>query len=187
MPNQANTQRGKVVFPSNSALLGKNGLLVVIIAGGLIDLPSAVTDLGLFVIADGKVNVGDPVEVDPLFSEQEVRIVAKGTGSAGDVLVHADPGTPADKGKVRSFTGSVAPVTAGQYFSPGIAEEDFVDGQAVLIRPEPRFVRIASALTLGSATTAAATDLTTSEALANAAKADLILIKAVLQAQGLVA
>lgn len=191
MSNQANTQRGKIVLASNSALLGKEGLLVKIVSNaggpGLIDLPAAVSDICLFVLTDGKVLAGDPVEADPLFAEQEVRVIAKGTGSAGDILVHADPGTPADIGKVRSFTGSVAPVTAGRYFSPGTAEEDFVDGQTVLVRPFPREVRIASALVLGSATTAAASDLATSEALANANKADLALIKTLLQAQGLVA
>lgn len=45
-------------------------------------------------------------------------------------LVLADPGTAADKGKVR-----VLPAAAGTYRVLAIAEEKGVDGQLVLCRP----------------------------------------------------
>jgi hypothetical protein len=67
--------------------------------------------------------------VRPLVQGEQLRFVAKGTGSAGDRLTHAAPGTAADKGKVRTLPGG-----ADVYFMVGIAEEDFVDGQYVKVR-----------------------------------------------------
>jgi hypothetical protein len=59
-----------------------------------------------------------------------VRAVLKGTCNPGDVLVLADTGTTADKGKVRTL-----PASAGTYRGLTIAEEKGVDGQLVLCRP----------------------------------------------------
>ena len=62
---------------------------------------------------------------------RSVRIVAKGTGNPGDLLVLADGATvAADKGKVRKV-----PATAGTYRLVAIAEEAFADGQLVKARP----------------------------------------------------
>ena len=58
------------------------------------------------------------------------RLVAKGAGNPGDLLVLADGvTTAADKGKVRK------PTTTGTYRLVGVAEEAFVDGQLVRMRP----------------------------------------------------
>lgn len=137
---QSNTLPGP--FPVNSAedLSAKNGYLVELVDGGSIaevQLPTAVTDLALYIVDDGAV-ADEFSTVAPLSPHRQVRIKAKGTGSAGATLVLADPGTAADKGKVRTV-----PATAGLYFSPGLAEEDFVDGQLVLVRPMPRIVTVA--------------------------------------------
>ncbi|MDD4175075.1 MAG: hypothetical protein PHN34_12620, partial [Kiritimatiellae bacterium] len=59
--------------------------------------------------------------------------VLKGTCNPGDVIVLADTGTAADKGKVRAL-----PAAAGTYRGLGIAEEKGVDGQSVLFRPAMR-------------------------------------------------
>ena len=63
----------------------------------------------------------------PLTPNRTVRVIAKGTGNPGDLLVLADGvTTAADKGKVRKV-----PDDDGTYRLVGIAEEAFVDGQLV--------------------------------------------------------
>ena len=136
MPNQANTQRGKIVLASNSNLTGLEGKLVKIVSNaggpGLFDVPAAVTDEALFVLTDGNLHAGDPCEAIPLHSEQEVRVVATGTGVAGARVIHDS----AAYGSVKTDPGT----SATTVFSPGIAEEDWVAGQALLIRPAPRTI-----------------------------------------------
>ena len=61
---------------------------------------------------------------------RNVRLTLKGTCNPGDVLVLADTGTAADKGKVRAL-----PASAGTYRGLAIAEEKGADGQLVLCRP----------------------------------------------------
>lgn len=137
MPNQANRQRGVIVLASNSNLTGKEGKLVKIVSNaggpGLFDLPSAAADEALFVLTNGKLNAGDPCEAEPLFGEQGVRITATGSGVAGARVIH----DTAAYGSVKTD-----PATSGTLvFSPGIAEEDWVAGQALLIRPSPRVIQ----------------------------------------------
>jgi len=70
------------------------------------------------------------VTVRPVQADRNVRLVLDGTCNPGDVLVLADVGTAADKGKVRAL-----PTDAGTYRGLAIAEEAGVDGQLVLARP----------------------------------------------------
>ena len=78
----------------------------------------------------------------PLVYGEQRRLVAKGTITAGDVVVLADPGTAADKGKVRTL-----PATEGRYFRAGIAEEDAVDGQYLKVRINPGVEMVGDAFT----------------------------------------
>lgn len=143
-PDQTNTKAGGIIALAAEDLTGKRSLLVV---GGnsggklTVSLAAAVSAVALYLL-DGGGASGDDVPVTPLTSEEQVRIVAKGTGNAGAILVLADPGTPADKGKVRTV-----PATEGVYFSPGTAEEAFEDGQHVLVRPNPRLIHVGAAFT----------------------------------------
>jgi hypothetical protein len=78
--------------------------------------------------------VGGQTTVRPMDPNRSVRIVAKGTGNPGDLLVLADGvSTAADKGKVRSKSSLTA--GSGTYRLVAIAEEAFVDGQLVRSRP----------------------------------------------------
>jgi len=171
---QSNTQPGPIVVNSGEDLSASNGYLVKLTDAEAL-LPTTTSDLALYVVQDGGEEDADST-VAPLTPHRQVRIKAKGTGSAGNPLVLADPGTAADKGKVRAV-----PATAGTYLSPGIAEEDFVDGQLVKIRPMPRIINVESADSLTALTfTAGAATGPEVEALRAA-------VLAILQAQGLVA
>ena len=138
MATQSNTHEGAIKRASNSNLVGKENTLVKLVSNaggpGLFDVPAAVTDLGLYVLLNGgTVGAGDQDEAAPLRSNKNVRILATGNGSAGQVLIH----DPANYGQVK-----VDPATASSLvFSPGIAEEDFVAGQYVLVRPFPRLIQ----------------------------------------------
>ncbi len=175
---QSNTKGGPIVVTSADDLSELNARLVKLTDGGSsakAALPTSVTDLALFAVVDGG-GADEESNIMPLSPHHQMRVKAKGTGNAGDVLALADPLAAADKGKVRALPG-----TAGIYFSPGVAEEDFVDGQFVLIRPLPRLVGVKSADTL-SALTFTAGGATGTEV---GALRDAIL--AIARAQGLVA
>ena len=71
--------------------------------------------------------------VRPLSPSRTVRVIAKGAGNPGDLLVLADGvTTAADRGKVRSKSGLTG--GSGTYRLVGVAEEAFVDGQLVRMR-----------------------------------------------------
>lgn len=171
---QSNTQPGPIVRASAEDLSESNGYLALLNSVGQAALPSGATDLALFVVVDGGEADADTT-IQPLSGAEEVRIRAKGTGNAGDVLVLADPSTVADKGKVRAL-----PATAGLYFAAGVAEEAFVDGQLVLVRPMPRLINVPSADSL--------TDLAFTSAGATGAEVEALrdAVLALMQAQGLV-
>jgi hypothetical protein len=182
MSTQSNTQAGVILVAGNESLVGKEGHLVELESTGL-GLPDAVSDLAIYVVDDGAAS-GENSAVIPLAPERNIRLRAKSTGSKGDVLALADPGTAADKGKVRAL-----PSVAGIYFSPGIAEEDFADGQLVKVRPLPRLVRVKTAVTLASTNgtaAAAAADLAALAAEAEKIGDDVRALHASLAAQGLV-
>jgi hypothetical protein len=128
---QSNTKQGLFHVNAGENLTGKEGYLVKAAdAGSKLEvlLPTDVADITPYVVEEGAAHDSDCV-VRPLVQGEQLRFVAKGTGSAGDRLTHAAPGTAADKGKVRTLPGG-----ADVYFMVGIAEEDFVDGQYVKVR-----------------------------------------------------
>ncbi len=189
---QSNTIRGLRSINSGEDLTGKEARLVMLADAGTqeeVVLPNAVTDICPFVVLEA----GDEDEnstVIPLCSEQQVRVLIKGTCNAGDVLVLQTPdGT--DDGKVAAIGA-----TAGVYFSPGFAEEDGADGQLVKIRPCPRMVFVSGAWTVQNANNAVAGltfSATATQAecqafrdLVEKMNDDLIALKVILKAQNLV-
>ena len=94
-----------------------------------VKLPEANSDYALYVLLEGGADAA-LVSVRPIEAGRTIRASLKGTCNPGDVLVLADIGTAADKGKVR-----VLPATPGTYRGLAIAEEAGVDGQLVLARP----------------------------------------------------
>jgi fructose-specific component phosphotransferase system IIB-like protein len=131
MSHQTNVKQGMFHVNSGEDLTGKEGYVVKAAdAGSKLEvlLPTDVADITPYIVEEGDALDLDSV-VRPLVVGEQVRFVAKGTGSAGDRLTHAAPGTAADKGKVRTL-----PAAADTYFVIAIAEQDFVDGQHVKAR-----------------------------------------------------
>jgi hypothetical protein len=130
---QSNTNPGGILpFVGSEDLSALSGHLAKLISSGgkpQLAAPTAITDHTPFLIIDGNA-AGALSYVKPLNDPGNVRVVAKGAGAAGAVLVQANTATPADRGKVRAL-----PATSGTYRGIGIAEEDFVEGQWVLMRP----------------------------------------------------
>lgn len=134
---QNNTRIGMLPIIALASLVGKEGFLVELVNDSGVtkaQVPNAVGDAALYVVEKGTA-AGEFSDLIPLEPGRNLRAVAKSAGVGGAVLVLADPATPADAGKVRTL-----PAAAGTYFSPGIAEESFVDGQNVRFRPFPRLV-----------------------------------------------
>lgn len=123
---QTNTRSGNLPMATASDLTGKEGFLAALGSSGLA-LPAAITDRTPYLLEE--IEDASNAVAQPISPERNFRAFAKGTGSKGDVLVLADPGTAADAGKLRAL-----PAGAGTYHSVAIAEEDFVDGQLVLAR-----------------------------------------------------
>ena len=129
---QTNIKRGDFQVLAGEDLTGKQDLLVKLTHDtGVpeVKLPAANTDYALYLLIEGAADAAH-VSVRPLEPAQTVRITLKGTCNPGDVLVLADVGTAADKGKVRAL-----PASAGTYRGLALAEEAGVDGQTVLCRP----------------------------------------------------
>ena len=134
--SQSNTHDGDLLLSAGEDLSTYADVLVAPYnsAGQIVvTRPAANNDYALYVLVYGAAS-GGKATVRPMSPNRTVRIVAKGSGSAGDLLVLADGvTTAADKGKVRSksaLTGG-----SGTYRLVGIAEEAFVDGQLVRTRP----------------------------------------------------
>jgi len=132
-------------------MLGKEGYLVKIADGGafpVVSLPAAITDNAFFLIVDAKAGLIDTIiDVEPTYPNQSVRIKAKGTGSAGAIVVLADPATPADAGKVIANPGTSEGVT-----QIGIAYEDWTDGQLLKVYPFPQRLGASGTTALAGAT-----------------------------------
>jgi hypothetical protein len=178
-PTQSDTKKGDIVVIANGNLTGLEGYLSKLISVGGItqaSLPTSQRDIALFLVANGDI-AGNEVAVEAP-SSSNFRVKAKGAGAAGIVLVLADPAgdAGADAGMVTAI-----PATPGVYFSPGIAEEDFLDGQLVLARPFPRMVTVASADTLS------ALAFTADGATGPEVAALRTAIKTILEAQGVMA
>lgn len=185
-PTQSATQPGFVPAVADGVLTGLEGRLTKITADG-VALPAAVTDLAFLLLLEGGADEAD-VTVQPLIVDSNVRVRANGTGSKGDVLVLCDPtvSSGANAGKVEALDAQ----DAGHYFSPGIAEEDFVDEQLVKVRPLPRLVFQPAAFTGATPADTAATSSTPfgfAEAQANALLANVREIRAALISSGIMA
>lgn len=130
--SQSNTHEGDLLITANEDLSALADVLVAPYNSSgqlVVTRPAANNDYAVYVLVYG-VTSGGKATVRPLNPNRTVRVVAKGTGNPGDLLVLADGvTTAADKGKVRK------PTAAGTYRLVGIAEEAFVDGQLVRMRP----------------------------------------------------
>lgn len=128
---QSDIRIGSFAAIADGDLTGKEGYLVVMGQKSdkpVLALPAAIDDLSAYVVLEGAADA-KAIAVEPLAAGRQVRIKLKGTCDAGDVLVNADPTTPADAGKVRAL-----PADAGTYRGIGIAEEKGADGQLLLVR-----------------------------------------------------
>lgn len=129
---QSDIRMGSFAAIADGDLTGKEGYLVVMGQKSdkpVLALPAAIDDLSAYVVLEGAADA-KAIAVEPLAAGRQVRLKLKGTCDAGDVLVNADPTTPADAGKVRAL-----PADAGTYRGIGIAEEKGADGQLLLVRP----------------------------------------------------
>ncbi len=131
--SQSNTHDGDILVTANEDLSTYADVLVAPYnnAGQLVvTRPAANNDAAVYVLVYGA-PIGGKATVRPLDPNRTVRVTAKGTGNPGDLLSLADGvTTAADKGKVRKV-----PATSGTYRIIGVAEEAFVDGQLVRVRP----------------------------------------------------
>ncbi len=134
--SQSNTHEGDILVTANEDLSTYADVLVAPYnnAGQLVvTRPAANNDYAVYVLLYGAPS-GGKATVRPLNENRTVRVTAKGAGNPGDLLVLADGvTTAADKGKVRSKATLTA--GSGTYRLVGIAEEAFVDGQLVRVRP----------------------------------------------------
>ena len=130
--SQSNTHEGDLLITANEDLSALADVLVVPYNSSgqlVVTRPAANNDYALYVLVYGA-PVGGKATVRPLNPNRTVRVVAKGSGNPGDLLALADGvTTSADKGKVRK------PTASGTYRLVGVAEEAFVDGQLVKMRP----------------------------------------------------
>jgi hypothetical protein len=119
--SQSNTHEGDILVTANEDLSTYADVLVAPYNSSgqlVVTRPAANNDYALYVLNPNRT----------------VRVTAKGAGNPGDLLVLADGvTTAADKGKVRSKAGLT--VGSGAYRLVGVAEEAFVDGQLVRMRP----------------------------------------------------
>jgi hypothetical protein len=130
-PLQSNTKKGDIVLKANADLTGKENYLVKIVNNsgvGNFALPAATDDQAVYVLASGAA-AGLDVAAEAPSTNENFRVVLKGTCDAGDILSLADPSTAADAGKLCK-----QPTTAGTWRAFAIAEEGGVDGQYILAR-----------------------------------------------------
>ena len=130
--SQSNTRLGDIRVLAGEDLTGMEGRLMELTHDtGVpeVKLPNANGDNAVYLLIEGAADAA-PVSVRPIEAGRNVRLVLSGTCNPGDMLVLADVGTPADKGKVRAL-----PTAPGTYRVLAVAEELGVDGQLVLARP----------------------------------------------------
>lgn len=130
-PKQSNTQEGVLNALADTNLAAAiaagtdiRGKLVKQTAGGKVEIPTAVTDVTPFIVED--VLDSTNVTVRPLHGNRNVRIPATGTGNSGDP-VYSDS----------AAYGSIKKYTTGAAYVIGYAEENWVAGQLLLVRPQP--------------------------------------------------
>jgi hypothetical protein len=94
-------------------------------------LPAAQDDLVPYLVLEGATE-GENGSFMPLHLDQNIRVPIVGICNPGDTLVLADPAVEGQAGKV-----TVLPEDAGDYRGVGLAEEQGIDGQLLLLRPLP--------------------------------------------------
>jgi hypothetical protein len=138
--SQSNTHEGDILITANEDLSSYADVLVAPYNSSgqlVVTRPAANNDYAVYVLVYGAPS-GGKATVRPLNPNRTVRVTAKGAGNPGDLLSLADGvTTAADKGKVRKV-----PATTGTYRVVGVAEEAFVDGQLVRMRPTSGSVTI---------------------------------------------
>ena len=176
---QTNTLAGVIALAALAANCATEGLLAKLGSTGLAD-PAAAGDLANYLILERGV---DTATVFPLTDGGEnCRIRLNGTCSKGDVIVLATGG---DLGKVTKLAAQT-----GKLFRVGIAEEDGVDEQLVLIRPMPGFIYAPIAFSGATPAATAATNTTPygySQTQADAILTSVREMRAALISQGIMA
>lgn len=129
--SQANTKEGDVMIFAGENLTGCEDMLAAPfdLDGQLAVRRPMVGDRPIYLILYG-CRYGSFVTCRPLNPERSVRIVARGAGRPADPLVIADFDSKLHSGKVRA----AGPEDEGRAIV-GLAEEAFVDGQTVKMRP----------------------------------------------------
>lgn len=188
MTTQTNTKSGLRSINAGEDLTDLEGRLVKLADAGSepeVLCPTSVTDVTPFVVVREAAHDAD-CDVQPILGPGNFRVRLNGTVAAGARVVLCDPAASSgvNKGKVETV-----PATAGIYYSPGIAEEDGVDEQLVLVRPAPELVHVATAFTGATpANTAAATSsYGFAQAQADALVANVREMRAALIAHGIMA
>ena len=180
MNRQNDTRIGILsLIVATATLVDKEGTLAKLSSTGITP-PTAATDLAIYLVLEGGA-VGEHAAVEPLSPDRNVRVRLNGTCAKGDTLVLDGAG---NLGKVCTLGAQT-----GKLFSPGIAEEDGVDEQLVLLRPLPRYLTesAASAFSVAApaATGAALTSYGYTQAQADAIKTNVIEMRAALIAKGI--
>lgn len=132
--SQTNVKSGPIVARCGEDLTNAADLLAAMVnEGGIATmyLPTSQDDLVPYLVLEGA-EAGENGSFMPLHPAQNIRIPIVGTCNPGDTLVLADPEVAGQPGKV-----TVLPAAAGSYRGIGIAEEQGVDGQLLLLRPLP--------------------------------------------------
>ena len=119
---QGDCRCGSLGFAAGVDLTLATGLLARLNADGHVVLPSANTDITPYVITCGA-DQGYLCGVTPLNSLSNARVILKGACQAGQLLVAVGDGSV----ETGTLSGTAVPV--------GVAEEDGVEGQHVLLRP----------------------------------------------------
>ncbi len=176
---QTNTLAGILVMAAVAANCATEGNLAKLGSTGLAD-PAAAGDLAMWLILGRGT---DTATVFPLTEGGEnCRVRLNGTCSKGDVIVLATGG---DLGKATALAAQT-----GKLFRVGIAEEDGVDEQLLLIRPMPGFIYAGIAFTGATPANTAATASTPygfAQAQADALVANVREMRAALITHGIMA
>jgi len=131
---QTNVKTGPIVIPCGEDLSSAADLLAALVHNAgtpNILLPTAQEDLVPYLVLEGA-GVGENGYFMPVHSDRNIRVPIVGTCNPGNTLVLADPEVEGQPGKV-----TVLPAAPGIYRGVGIAEEQGVDGQLLLLRPLP--------------------------------------------------
>ncbi|HEY1791555.1 MAG TPA: hypothetical protein VGG34_01440 [Opitutaceae bacterium] len=185
---QSNTVIGSRQVIAAEGLYGNEGKLIVLYSNAgvpTVRMPNATTDIPTYLLIDDGLpqnavdNGGQYVDGLPLSPDRNERITCYGAGAAGTILVMADPTA---NGGAQAGMVTALPAGAGKYVQIGVAEEDFVDGQLVLLRPELKSIIVSTAVAAPAALTSAQIGAAPTEANFNALQADVAALLATVAA-----